>query len=99
MSAPLPITQCLTCGRRAWPARLLCATCGGAAFEQIPAGPGTVTERTQTLSPAGEPVAIGSVTLDATPVVVIARCDAAPAGTRVALSLGHDGAVTAEPIG
>jgi uncharacterized protein len=72
----LKIQRCARCGTKWFPERLGCGRCGGRTFSRIPAGPGTLEEVMGTL---------GSVRLDAGPVV-IARVDpGTSAGSRVLL--------------
>lgn len=86
--------RCRACGHVSWPPRLLCPQCASARADPVPAGGGIVRELTQTRTPAGEPVAIVSVVLDAGPWV-IAQARAATPGDRVKLLLADDGAVEA----
>ena|SRR5690242_6177022 len=82
----LEIQRCERCGTSAFPDRLWCPGCGAGAWEHVPAGPGRVEEET-TLHRAAEPIRLGSVRLDAGPMVVARLDTGAQAGTRVHLEL------------
>lgn len=86
--------RCESCGHVAWPPRLLCPACGSPDFAAIRAGRGVVRERTEVVSPAGEPVALVTVALDSGPWVLARTTDARP-GDAVTLALGDDGALEA----
>ena len=88
----LLVTRCRRCGHVAWPPRLLCPTCGAADFDDVAAGPGDVRERTDTTTPAGEPVALVTVVLASGPWVVARTADAGP-GDTVRLTRAGDGAI------
>jgi uncharacterized OB-fold protein len=90
----LVVTRCRSCRHVAWPPRLLCPACGSPSFEQLPAGPGEVRERTDTLTPAGDPVSLVTVVLASGPWVVARTVDAGP-GDAVSLRTGVDGAIEA----
>lgn len=90
----LQITRCTACGNVSWPPRLLCPACGAPGFEPIAAGPGVIKQHTETQTPAGEPVALATVVLDAGPWVV-ARVTDATLGDRVTLLLTDTGGVEA----
>jgi uncharacterized OB-fold protein len=46
MSAPMTISECVTCGYLAYPPRILCPNCGGSEWKRRLAGSGVVTEVT-----------------------------------------------------
>jgi uncharacterized protein len=46
MSAPMTISECVSCGYLAYPPRILCPNCGGSEWKRRPAGSGVVTEVT-----------------------------------------------------
>jgi uncharacterized OB-fold protein len=90
----LTICRCTACGYWTWPPRLLCPACGAATAECVAAGPGVVNERTDTATPAGHPVALVSVVLDAGPWVIARTREAGP-GDVVRLTVADDLAVEA----
>ena len=91
---PLLVSVCRSCGHRAFPGPLLCARCGGAAFDAVAMGAARLERVTlvhRDLGGAIEPPSrVGRVVAD-DGVAIIARvdCDVA-VGTRV--ELGLDGA-------
>lgn len=94
----LKIFRCERCGTAWFPERLRCPRCGGVAFARIPAGAGRV-EETTTLrrAPGSDGTILGSVRLDARPVV-IARLDAGvTSGARVRLHALSDNVIWARP--
>jgi uncharacterized protein len=95
----LLVAVCESCGRAAFPRRVLCPDCGGGAWSARPAGGGTLEETTVLRRIPGadvEPVAIGSVRLDEGPVVVARLEGDLGPGQRVALA-DDAGAPVARP--
>jgi uncharacterized protein len=92
MSETLRIPKCASCGQAVWPARLLCPACHCADWEPIDAGEGALEELTE-LSGQDGPYVLGTVRLDAGPVV-IARCEGAEPGERVRMQI-ENGALVA----
>jgi uncharacterized OB-fold protein len=84
----LQIFRCGGCGLHLFPERLRCPRCGGVRFDRVPAGPGRVEEQTR----LRDGVRLGSVRLDAGPVVV-ARLEGDPSG-EVILEQHADGAIS-----
>lgn len=93
----LQIMCCSTCRTAVFPDRLRCPECG-ADLMRVPAGPGTLEEQTTVLRPApreGDEVRIGSVRLDAGPVL-IARLDSRThPRARVSIERYRDGSLWA----
>jgi uncharacterized OB-fold protein len=92
----LTILVCRRCGSTWFPDRLWCAVCGGRDFERVAAGVGVVEEETELHRPPG-PVRLGSVRLDAGPVVIARLGEGIVAGGRVRLDEDGDAAVWARP--
>ena len=71
----VPVAVCMTCGRRAFPAPLLCPSCGGGESRREWVETGTVEEVTLLRRTPGraldEPVRLGSVRLANGPRVVV----------------------------
>ncbi len=88
----LEIQQCKDCGTCWFPERLRCPRCGGRAFGRIPAGPGTVEEVT---APGGAVQRLGSIRLDAGPIVIAALQNGIDPGVCVALETDHEGRIGA----
>jgi uncharacterized OB-fold protein len=82
----LEIQRCQTCADSWFPDRLRCPRCGGRDFSRIPAGRGTVEETTAKL---------GSIRLDAGPVVIASVRDGTKRGARVSLDHKPDGEIRA----
>ncbi|MCS5721664.1 zinc ribbon domain-containing protein [Herbiconiux sp. CPCC 203407] len=80
MSGPAFFQRCTSCSAVSFPPRLACRACGGAAFEQIEAGPGVVEEVTEL--PGG--LRIASVRARGV-LVVCSTPSAVEAGASVAL--------------
>jgi uncharacterized OB-fold protein len=93
----LQIQRCGTCGTNLFPARLHCPDCGGTELRNVPAGPGRVEEETTLRRP--EPgVRLGSVRLQAGPVVIARLAETAGAGVEVRLEELRNGAIHAQEI-
>ena len=98
MSSGLAVSVCRTCGKAAFPPRVLCPACGGASWRREWAEEGVVEEMTAVGGAEGAPVRFATVRLDAGPVVV-ARVDDEPRqGGRVEL-VAVDGAPVARRRG
>ena len=82
----LQIQRCERCGTNAFPDRLWCPGCRAGELRHIAAGPGRVEEET-TLRRAPEPVRLGTVRLDAGPLVIARLSRLARTGTQVHLEL------------
>ena len=94
----LQIMRCSACGRAMFPDRLRCPHCSAGSFTRIPAGAGLVEEETTLRRPPaedGEQVRIGSVRLDAGPMLVVRLDPLARAGARVTIVQADDGALWA----
>ncbi len=94
----LEIQQCGRCGAAWFPDRLRCPRCGAREWQRVPAGQGTVEEETSIHRPPardGAPVRLGSVRLDAGPVVIARLQEDVGCGRRVHLEAGADGIVRA----
>ncbi len=77
-----------------FPERLWCPGCGAGELSHGPAGPGRLEEET-TLRRSAEPVRLGTVRLDAGPLVIARLSRDARAGMQVRLELTPSGAVWA----
>jgi uncharacterized protein len=90
----LTVWECASCGLAVFPRRLGCPRCGSAEWRRRTAETGVVEESTLLRRAPGRalhgPVRIGSVRLDAGPMVVARLAPAAGAGMRVQL-LEDDG--------
>lgn len=93
----LEIQSCAACGMVVFPDRLRCPACGGVCQERVPAGSGRVAEETtlrRSCGPLG-PVRLGSVRLEAGPVVIARLDDEVGSATEVWLELANDGTIWA----
>ena len=94
----VPVAVCMTCGRRAFPAPLLCPSCGGGESRREWVETGTVEEVTLLRRTPGraldEPVRLGSVRLATGPRVIARLEHGLAAGARARLEL-QDGALVA----
>jgi hypothetical protein len=75
------IRRCHGCGRHAFPPRLWCPDCGGDAWDEVEAGSGTVEKVTVTR----DGVRVGTVRLDAGPLVVVRLDEDAEEGAPLGL--------------
>ncbi|WP_291041316.1 zinc ribbon domain-containing protein [Herbiconiux sp.] len=98
MSGPAFFQRCTACSTVFFPPRLACRACGGAAFEQVEAGPGVVEEVTEL--PDG--LRIASVRARGVPVVcsTSSESSAVEVGSSVALvdSPPEQGGQPAHPV-
>jgi len=78
----LAIAVCRSCGRKFFPLPLACRQCGGSDFDSVRAPAGTVEEVTEVTVTRSR---IGSVRLDAGPVVVAQVGQSTKPGDRVEL--------------
>jgi uncharacterized OB-fold protein len=78
----LEIQRCARCGTSAFPDRLWCPACGAGEFRHAAAGPGRVEEETA-LRRSAEPVRIGTVRLEAGPLIIARLASDTGAGTHV----------------
>jgi uncharacterized OB-fold protein len=85
----LEIQRCTACGTVVFPDRLRCPACGGVFQERVPAGPGRVAEETLLRGSHGleGPVRLGSVHLEAGPVVIARLDDEVGSAAEVRLEL------------
>ncbi|MGN6870196.1 MAG: Zn-ribbon domain-containing OB-fold protein [Solirubrobacteraceae bacterium] len=90
----LQIQRCEVCGTSAFPDRLWCPSCGASAFQPVPAGRGRVEEET-TLRRSAEPITLGTVRLEAGPLVIARLAAGAKAGTHVRLERTREGTIWA----
>jgi uncharacterized OB-fold protein len=90
----LQIQRCERCGTSAFPDRLWCPDCGGGELRHAPAGPGWVEEET-TLRRSAEPVRLGTVRLEAGPLVIARLAKLTGAGTLVRLERTTEGTIWA----
>ena len=90
----LEIQRCQQCGTSAFPDRLWCPGCGAGELRHTPAGPGRVEEET-TLRRSAEPVRLGTVRLDAGPLVIARLANFTGAGTQVRLERTPEGTIWA----
>jgi uncharacterized OB-fold protein len=90
----LEIQRCARCGASAFPDRLWCPGCGADELRHAPAGPGRVEEST-TLRRSAEPVRLGTVRLDAGPLVIARLAKLTGAGTQVRLERTTEGTIWA----
>ena len=82
----LQIQHCPACETNAFPDRLWCPGCGDATLQHVPAGPGRVEEETTLRRPpTADPVRLGSVRLEAGPVIIARLANGAQTGTQVRL--------------
>ena len=92
----LEVQRCERCGTSAFPDRLWCPGCGGGELRHQPAGPGRVEEETTVRRPpTAEPVRLGTVRLQAGPVVIARLATGAAAGIQVRLERTTEGAIWA----
>ena len=92
----LQIQRCESCGTNAFPDRLWCPGCGAGKFQHAPAGSGHVEEETTLRRPPTvEPVVLGTVRLEAGPLVIARLATGAQAGTRVRLERTSEGTIWA----
>jgi len=94
----LEIQQCLRCSAAWFPDRLRCPGCGARKWQRVPAGEGTVEQDTwvhRPPAPDGAPVRLGSIRLDAGPIVIARLQEDVGTGRRVRLDSGADGVVRA----
>jgi uncharacterized OB-fold protein len=90
----LQIQRCEACGTHAFPDRLWCPGCGPGTLKHVPAGQGRVEEQT-TLHRAAEPTTIGTVRLEAGPVIVARLAPGAQTGIEVRLERTREGTIWA----
>ena len=90
----LQIQRCEACGTNAFPDRLWCPGCGAATLQHVPAGAGRVEEETA-LRRSAEPIRLGTVRLEAGPVIIARLATDAQAGTRVRLERTSEGTIWA----
>ncbi len=90
----LQIQRCEACGTNAFPDRLWCPGCGAGTLQHVPAGPGRVEEET-TLRRATEPTNLGTIRLEAGPLVIARLATGAHTGTRVRLERTSEGTIWA----
>ncbi len=96
----LQIQSCERCGTNAFPDRLWCPGCGAAELRHAPAGPGNVEQETglrrpPPKAPQDEPVRLGTVRLQAGPLVIARLSRDARAGAHVRLERIPSGAIWA----
>ena len=96
----LQIQRCERCGTSAFPDRLWCPRCGAGELRHLPAGPGnveqeTILRRPPAPAPDADPVRLGTVRLEAGPMVIARLAVGAGPGTRVRLERVAEGAVWA----
>lgn len=99
----LEIQRCGSCGAGLFPERLRCPACGSLRFERVPAGLGRVEEQTTLRRPprrqdgadGGGPIRLGSVRLQAGPIVIARLDEEVGAGAGARLELAPDGAIWA----
>ena len=96
MRQPLALWVCARCGRRLFPARLLCPSCGVAEWRRERATRGLVEQLTRVYRAPGRrfdpPVRLVSVRVEGGPTVVARLEDGLDAGEWAALET--DGGVT-----
>jgi len=80
----LQIQRCDACATAWFPERLRCPSCGSADLDNTPAGEGSVEEET-TLRRTANKERLGSVRLDAGPVVIARLDEGVTTGARVRL--------------
>jgi uncharacterized OB-fold protein len=90
----LEIQRCERCGMSAFPDRLWCPVCGADQLHHTAAGPGRVEEET-TLRRSSDPVRLGTVRLQAGPLVVARLAAGAETGSQVRLDRAPEGAICA----
>ena len=90
----LEIQRCERCGTSAFPDRLWCPGCGADQLRHTAAGPGRVEEET-TLRRLTEPVRLGTVRLQAGPLVIARLAARAETGSEVRLDRAPEGAIWA----
>jgi uncharacterized protein len=98
----LEVQRCEACGVALFPDRLRCPTCGGPPAQRVPAGPGRVEEQTQVRRAQGQgpgAVRLGSVRLDAGPVVIARLREDVGAGSPVRLEVTPEGVIWARAQG
>lgn len=96
----LRIQSCRRCGAGFFPDRLRCPRCGARSWTRIRAGEGEIQDQTELRrQPRAQEkrIRLGSVGLDAGPVVIARLGDRAETGNRVRLEMNPDGAVWARP--
>ncbi len=96
----LEIQRCERCGTSAFPDRLWCPGCGAGELRHQPAGPGRVEEQTTlrrppAFAPQDEPVRLGTVRLQAGPLIIARLAPGAGAGLQVRLERTTAGAIWA----
>jgi uncharacterized OB-fold protein len=92
----LQIQRCEACGTNAFPDRLWCPGCGGGTLQHVSAGPGRVEEETTLRRPpTAEPVVLGTVRLEAGPLVIARLATEAKPGTQVRLERTSEGTIWA----
>lgn len=82
----LEIQRCERCGTSVFPDRLWCPGCGVAELRHVASGPGRVEQETE-LRRTADPIRLGTVRLDAGPMVIARLSRHARAGTEVYLEL------------
>ncbi|MBN4666520.1 rubredoxin [Pandoraea nosoerga] len=92
--------QCTACNHTLFPARYFCPNCGGADWQSVPLGVGTVAETTVVRQrvglPNAAPLHLASVLSVAGPVVIARSAAALHAGDVVRLTVDSAGAIVAE---
>lgn len=82
----LEIQRCERCGTSAFPDRLWCPACGAGEFRHVAAGPGRVEEETTLRRPpTSDQITLGTVRLEAGPLVIARLAAGAGTGTQVRL--------------
>jgi uncharacterized OB-fold protein len=82
----LEIQRCQGCGTSVFPDRLWCPSCGADELRHVAAGPGRVEEET-VLRRTADPIRLGTVRLDAGPILIARLSRHARTGTEVHLEL------------
>ena len=92
----LQIQHCERCGTDVFPDRLWCPGCGAGELSHRPAGPGRIEqETTLRRAPTADPVTLGTVGLEAGPLVIARLATGTGAGTQVRLERATAGAIWA----
>jgi len=92
----LQIQRCEVCGTNAFPDRLWCPGCGVGTMQHVPAGAGHVEEETTLRrAPTADLVTLGTVRLEAGPVIIARLPTGAKTGTRVRLERTTEGTIWA----
>jgi uncharacterized protein len=97
--AALQIPACRECGRAAFPPPRACPDCGGADWDERPAGVGVVEQLTTLRRVAGaameRPVRLASIRLEAGPVLIARAGESVEVGSKVGIVTLADGALEA----